>query len=137
MAEMLQMETDMMGPDDLLSCFIYVLVKAHAHDTPALLTLVNYYTLEEHQGEFEFVNTTLSASIQFIRTELVKLCEPTLHYTYIDGKSCIDDNTPQFTPDSNTGKSNYQTPNPLSRSLDGDENNNSYLLPFLNRHYST
>ena len=126
----------MMGPDDLLSCFIYVLVKAHAHDTPALLTLVNYYTLEEHQGEFEFVNTTLSASIQFIRTELVKLCEPTLHYTYIDGRSCIDDNTPQFTPESNMGKSNYQTPNPLSRSLDSNEHN-SYLVPFLNRHYST
>ena len=124
-----------MGPDDLLSCFIYVLVKAHAHDTPALLTLVNYYTLEEHQGEFEFVNTTVSASIQFIRTELVKLCEPTLHYTYIDGKSCIDENVPQFTNGTNLGQSNYQTPNPLSRSMDSNEHT-SYLAPFL-RHYST
>ena len=36
-----------MSPDEILSCFIYVIVKAHATDIPALLTFVCYFTLEE------------------------------------------------------------------------------------------
>lgn len=48
-----------MGPDELLSCFIYVLVKANCYDLPALLTLVESYTLEDYQGEFEFISTSL------------------------------------------------------------------------------
>ena len=78
-----------MGPDELLSCFIYVIVKAEACDMPALLTLVEHFTLEEGQDKFEFISTTLNAAIQFIRTELVKLEEPTLHYTYVDGQSYL------------------------------------------------
>ena len=52
-----------MGPDELLSCFIYVIVKAEACDMPALLTLVEHFTLEEGQDKFEFISTTLNAAI--------------------------------------------------------------------------
>ena len=82
-----------MSSDEILSCFIYVLIKARAFDMPALLTFVGYFTLEEHQDEFEFVKTTLLAAILFITTQVAKLCEPTLHYTYRDDKSCFDEKT--------------------------------------------
>jgi len=84
-------EQAFMSSDELLSCFIYVLVKSGSYEMPALLTIINYFTLDEHQFEFEFISTTLNAAVMFVRTELVKLCEPTLHYTYIDGKSCFGD----------------------------------------------
>ena len=85
-------EDDMwMSSDELLSCLIYVLVKARATDAPALLTFVSYFTLERLQDSFEYVSTTAQAAILFIRTELSKLCEPTLHYTYVDGKSYLGD----------------------------------------------
>mmetsp|Transcript_6213 Transcript_6213/g.8302 ORF Transcript_6213/g.8302 Transcript_6213/m.8302 type:complete len:111 (+) Transcript_6213:687-1019(+) len=80
-----------MSSDEILSCLIYVLVKARATDMPALLTFVGYFTLEEHQDEFDFVRTTLSAAVLFITTQLSKLCEPTLHYTYKDDKSCFEE----------------------------------------------
>ncbi len=80
-----------MSSDELLSCFIYVLVKSNSTDTPALLTFVSYFTLEELYEEFEYIGITLQASIAFIRTEISKLCEPTLHYTYVDGKSCYEE----------------------------------------------
>ena len=80
-----------MSSDELLSCFIYVLIKARAFDMPALLTFVGYFTLEAHQDEFDFVNTTLQAAILFITTQVARLCEPTLHYTYRDDKSCFEE----------------------------------------------
>ena len=80
-----------MSSDELLSCLIYVLVKSHATDTPALLTFISYFTLEELYEQFGFIATTLQAAIAFIRTEISKLCEPTLHYTYLDGKSCFEE----------------------------------------------
>ena len=89
-----------MGSDELLSCFIYILVKASSHEMPALLTLISYFTLEQDdqtQNDFDFVSTTFNAAIQFVRTELVKLCEPTLHYTYLDEKSYLGDRN-QFEP---------------------------------------
>ena len=49
------------------------------------------------QDDLDFVSTTFNAAIQFVRTELVKLCEPTLHYTYIDGKSYLGDRN-NFSP---------------------------------------
>lgn len=80
-----------MSSDEILSCFIYVIVKAGAYEIPALLTFVCYFTLEEHQDQFDFDKTTLQAAILFITTQLSKLCEPTLHYTYRDDKSCFED----------------------------------------------
>ena len=94
--------SNFMGSDELLSCFIYILVKASAHELPALLTMIEYFTLEQQvddeglkQDDLDFVSTTFNAAIQFVRTELVKLCEPTLHYTYIDGKSYLGE---RFSP---------------------------------------
>lgn len=37
-----------MSSDEILSCFIYVIVKAGAVEIPALITFVCYFTLEEH-----------------------------------------------------------------------------------------
>lgn len=55
-----------MSSDELLSCFIYILLKSgHAH-IPAILTFINYYSLDESQDEFEFINTTLCAAVQFV-----------------------------------------------------------------------
>ena len=59
-----------MSSDEILSCFIYVIVKAGAYEIPALLTFVCYFTLEEHQDQFDFDKTTLQAAILFITTQL-------------------------------------------------------------------
>lgn len=80
-----------MSSDELLSCVIYILLKSGYADLPAILTFINYYSLDESQNEFEYINTTLRAAVQFVQTEVAKLSEPTLHYTYIDGKSCLGD----------------------------------------------
>ena len=52
-----------MGSDELLSCFIYILVKAGAHELPALLTMVQYFTLEQEDDDLDFVSTTFNAAI--------------------------------------------------------------------------
>lgn len=39
-------EQTFMSSDELLSCFIYVLVKSESYQMPALLTIINYFTLE-------------------------------------------------------------------------------------------
>ena len=38
-----------MSSDDLLSCFIYILLKAGVAEMPALTTFIGYYTLDESQ----------------------------------------------------------------------------------------
>ena len=43
-----EIEPYFMSSDEILSCLIYVLVKANRSDTIAILTMVNYFTLEEH-----------------------------------------------------------------------------------------
>ena len=48
----------------------------------------------------------------FVRTEVAKLCEPTLHYTYIDGRSCIEE--PNFLASAaNYYQSNDGSPMPV------------------------
>ena len=47
------------------------------------------------------MESSLQAAIQFVRSELTRLCEPTLHYTYIDGKSVIGDKDRLNTPAGN------------------------------------
>ena len=71
-----------MGPDELLSCFIYVIVKAEACDMPALLTLVEHFTLEEGQDKFEFISTNLSIK-KSVKTKIIsqsyEIIEPCLN----------------------------------------------------------
>ena len=40
---------EIVGCDVLLSCLIYVLVKANIPDIPVYLSMINYFTLENHQ----------------------------------------------------------------------------------------
>ena len=80
---------EVIGCDVLLSRLIYVLVKANIPDMPVYLSIIGYFTLEHRQQDFEYMNTTLQAAIMFIRQELCRLSDPTLHYTYIDGKSYL------------------------------------------------
>ena len=54
------------------------------------------------QDDLDFVSTTFNAAIQFVKTELVKLCEPTLHYTYVDGKSYLGERN-HLTPSTSGG----------------------------------
>ena len=63
----------------------------------------------------------------FVRTELARLCEPTLHYTYIDGKSCIEE--PNFLADGgnfNQSSSHYDEL-PLPELTDSVEKTVSHL----------
>ena len=59
--------TELAGCDVILSCLIYVLVKANSPEIPVYLSIISYFTLEQHQQDFEFMNTTLQAAIVFIR----------------------------------------------------------------------
>jgi len=54
---------------------------------PALLSLVESFTLDKRLHEFDFVHSNLQAVLSFIRYEISKLQEPTMHYTYLDGQS--------------------------------------------------
>lgn len=76
-------------PDELLSCLIYILVKANAIEMPALLSIAGHFTLESRSELFDYMQTTLNAALLFIRYEMNRLGEPTLHYTYLDGKSYL------------------------------------------------
>ena len=58
---------ELAGCDTILSCLIYVLVKANIPEIPVYLSMISYFTLEQHQQDFEFMNTTLQAAIVFIR----------------------------------------------------------------------
>ena len=82
----------LVGCDVVLSCMIYVLVKANIPEIPVYLSMVGYFTLDQHQEDFEYVSTTLQAATMFIRHEIHKLHDATLHYTYVDGKSCLGSN---------------------------------------------
>ena len=79
----------LVGCDVVLSCMIYVLVKANIPEIPVYLSMIGYFTLDQHQEDFEYVNTTLQAATMFIRQEVHKLHEATVHYTYVDGKSYL------------------------------------------------
>ena len=53
----------MIAVDDLLPCLIYVFVKSETVDLPAYLSLIECFTLEKRQHEFEFLKSNLQAVI--------------------------------------------------------------------------
>ena len=57
----------LVGCDVVLSCMIYVLVKANMAEIPVYLSMISYFTLDQHQEDFEYVNTTLQAATLFIK----------------------------------------------------------------------
>ena len=69
------------------------------------------------------MSTTLSAALMFIRTEVARLCEPTLHYTYIDGKSCLGDKNP----------ATQENENPMTQThiFTGEQAHNEFLEQFM------
>ena len=53
----------MIPVDDMLPCLIYVFVKSKTVDLPAYLSLIECFTLEKRQLDFEFLKSNLLAVI--------------------------------------------------------------------------